>query len=323
MTARRPRPVVMMTVLVALGMSATVEAQGTRTDRARNEPGPGDTPLVNQVDAARLGAVPVNLLDVAGIVRQIQTTPPIAGRERRLRPGYAPPRGPWRLAVTVLFYVLLGIVGVICLYMVRHYAFTLNRLFGRQRHPYTDILLTDWPTVTVVIPLHNEASVVGDILDALLDADYPRGKLRILPINDRSGDETGDIIDRYAARHPDLVFPFHRREGTAGKAAALKDAGAAVTSEIQLIFDADYTPGPGLIKRLVAPFLDPEVGAVMGRVVPVNSWMNLLTRLLELERAGGYQVDQQARMNMALVPQYRRNSGRRAAARAGGSGRLA
>jgi len=36
---------------------------------------------------------------------------------------------------------------------------------------------------------------------------------------------------------------------------------AAVTSEIQLVFDADYTPGPGLIKQLVAPFLDPEVGA--------------------------------------------------------------
>jgi cellulose synthase/poly-beta-1,6-N-acetylglucosamine synthase-like glycosyltransferase len=71
-----------------------------------------------------------------------------------------------------------------------------------------------------------------------------------------------------------------------------------------LVFDADYTPGPGLIKQLVAPFLDPEVGAVMGRVVPLNSWSNLLTRLLELERAGGYQVDQQARMNLALVPQY-------------------
>jgi cellulose synthase/poly-beta-1,6-N-acetylglucosamine synthase-like glycosyltransferase len=31
---------------------------------------------------------------------------------------------------------------------------------------------------------------------------------------------------------------------------------------------------------------------------------NLLTRLLDLERAGGYQVDQQARMNLHLVPQH-------------------
>jgi len=30
----------------------------------------------------------------------------------------------------------------------------------------------------------------------------------------------------------------------------------------------------------------------------------LLTRLLDLERSGGYQVDQQARMNLELLPQY-------------------
>src|SRR5205814_9163297 len=30
----------------------------------------------------------------------------------------------------------------------------------------------------------------------------------------------------------------------------------------------------------------------------------LLTRILDLERSGGYQVDQQARMNLHFVPQY-------------------
>jgi len=54
----------------------------------------------------------------------------------------------------------------------------------------------------------------------------------------------------------------------------------------------------------VAGLLDPEVGAVMGRVVPLNTSQNLLTRLMEMERSGGYQVDQQARMNMRLFPQY-------------------
>src|SRR2546430_12350807 len=77
-----------------------------------------------------------------------------------------------------------------------------------------------------------------------------------------------------------------------------------IATEVTLIFDADYIPGAGLIKQLVAPFFDPEVGGVMGRVVPLNCGTNLLTRLLDLERAGGYQVDQQARMNLSLVPQY-------------------
>ena len=42
----------------------------------------------------------------------------------------------------------------------------------------------------------------------------------------------------------------------------------------------------------------------MGRVIPFNANQNLLTRLINLERSGGYQVDQQARYNMGLIPQY-------------------
>ena len=106
------------------------------------------------------------------------------------------------------------------------------------------------------------------------------------------------------ARYPARISPFHRSGGKAGKSAALKDALHFAEGDIAIIFDADYVPGRGLLKQLVAPFFDPEVGAVMGRVVPVNSGANLLTRLLDLERSAGYQVDQQARMNLNLMPQY-------------------
>ena len=74
--------------------------------------------------------------------------------------------------------------------------------------------------------------------------------------------------------------------------------------EVLVIFDADYVPGRSLLKFLVAPFADPEVGAVMGRVVPHNVGASLLSRLLDLERAGGYQVGQQARYDLGLIPQY-------------------
>ena len=42
----------------------------------------------------------------------------------------------------------------------------------------------------------------------------------------------------------------------------------------------------------------------MGRVIPYNANKNLLTRLVNLERCGGYQVDQQARYNLRTIPQY-------------------
>jgi cellulose synthase/poly-beta-1,6-N-acetylglucosamine synthase-like glycosyltransferase len=206
--------------------------------------------------------------------------------------------------VTVILWMFGMVIFIVCVYAIRHYVFTLNRLFGRQRQPYLDVDTAHWPDVTVIVPAHNEEVVIGEILEALLDVDYPRGKLNILPVDDRSKDRTGDIIDDFARRYPKRILPYHRTQGTTGKAAVLNDTIEKVKTDIILIFDADYIPGRSLVKQLVAPFFDPEVGAVMGRVVPYNVGSNLLTRLLDLERAGGYQVDQQARMNMKMVPQY-------------------
>lgn len=211
-------------------------------------------------------------------------------------------RRPW--FVQLMIVLLVMIIVLICVYLVRHYAFTLNRLFGRQRHPYLDVDCAQWPPVTVFVPAHNEEAVIGKLLQALTEVDYPAGKLTVLPIDDRSQDGTAAIVRDFTARHPELITPYFREKGKPGKGAALKDASPLVETEIVLVFDADYIPGRGIIKQLVAPFFDPEVGAVMGRVVPQNVKHNLLTRILDLERAGGYQVDQQARMNRKLVPQY-------------------
>lgn len=207
----------------------------------------------------------------------------------------------WGWSLLAGMGVLLMLLTV---YAVRHYVFTLNRLFGAQRHPYASIVSADWPRVTVLVAAHNEEAVIADCLVNLMGVDYPAGRIRVIPVNDRSSDGTREIIDAVVAKYPGRIRPFHRVSGKPGKAAALKDAMAFVDTDFIVVFDADYLPSRGLIQRLMAPFLDPEVGAVMGRVVPNNVGANLLTRLLDLERSGGYQVDQQARMNLGLVPQY-------------------
>src|SRR5215469_10755194 len=203
-----------------------------------------------------------------------------------------------------MFLQLFGIVvALICIYTVRHYCFTVNRVLGKQRHPYVDIDTAAWPEVTIFIAAHNEEAVIADCIQALLNVDYS-GKMTIVPVNDRSTDRTKEIIDDFVARYPGRITPFHRSGGKPGKAAALKDAMSYVKGQIFVVFDADYIPGKALIRQLVSPFFDPEVGSVMGRVVPLNVGKKMLTRLLDLERSGGYQVDQQARMNLHLVPQY-------------------
>ena len=216
--------------------------------------------------------------------------------------------GLWHWVLAICLGLLLGIVVLEALYTARHYLFTINRLFGRQRPIYAGIEEAHWPHITVFIAAHNEEAVISGCIEALLDVDYPRDRMSIMPVNDRSTDGTRQIIDHYADRNPGRLQLFHRQDGAPGKAAALADATALVQSygksELIVVFDADYLPGKKIIKQLVAPFLDPEIGAVMGRVVPQNAGVNLLTRLLDLERAGGYQVDQQARYNLGAVAQY-------------------
>lgn len=208
---------------------------------------------------------------------------------------------PWALGVAITTTLVLLLLA---LYSARHYLFSANRLFATQRHPYSSIVSADWPSVVVLVAAHNEEAVIADCLENLMGVDYPADRMLVMPVNDRSQDRTREIIDEVAARHPGRIRPFHRTGGKPGKAAALKDACALVDAEFIIVFDADYLPSRGLIRRLMAPFFDAEVGAVMGRVVPINVGANLLTRLLDLERSGGYQVDQQARMNLGLVPQY-------------------
>jgi cellulose synthase/poly-beta-1,6-N-acetylglucosamine synthase-like glycosyltransferase len=212
---------------------------------------------------------------------------------------------PWWLLVQAF---LFAVIAMLAFYSLRHYFFTWQRLYGSQHHLHNGIAHAPWPCVVVFVAAHNEEAVVADALHALVQADYPVDRIKIVPVNDRSTDNTYAVIEQVVAEFPGRIQPFHRSSGKPGKAAALKDATAWIAREqwadIALVFDADYLPSRQLIKQLVVPFQDAEVGAVMGRVVPQNAGSNLLTRLLDLERAGGYQVDQQARSNIGAVAQY-------------------
>ena len=49
-----------------------------------------------------------------------------------------------------------------------------------------------WPEVAAIVPARNEAAVVGEAVRSLLQQDYP-GKLRIILVDDQSGDGTAEI----------------------------------------------------------------------------------------------------------------------------------
>lgn len=211
------------------------------------------------------------------------------------------------MAISFLILALQIVIGftvlVLGLYAVRHYLLGFSRL--RMAHPKdtNELVGFHMPSVTVLIPMHDEERVAADILQALVDCDYSWDRLEVIPINDRSTDRTGEIVDEFAAKYP-FIKPLHRTGGAAGKPAALAEACEQASGDILILFDADYVPGRSVLKMLVAPFADPETGAVMGRVVPHNIGDSLLSGLLSLERSAGYQSVQQARFNLGFTAQF-------------------
>ena len=198
-----------------------------------------------------------------------------------------------------MFFTLV----VLTLYAIRHYWMSFSRLSLRSPKDANELVGFVMPRISVLVPMHNEEKVAADVLQALVDCDYDWSRLEIIAINDRSSDGTRSIINEFAQTYP-IIRPFHREDGPGGKPAALVDASKIATGEIILLFDADYIPGRAMLKMLAAPFVDPEVGSVMGRVVPHNIGESLLAGLLSLERAAGYQSGQQARFNCGFTAQF-------------------
>lgn len=200
----------------------------------------------------------------------------------------------WNVTTTLLALMVL----------VRQVVVTLIFHFGRRSPPGLSTSDDNSPKVTVIVPAHNEERVLQGCLDCLTRMDYPSDRYEVIVINDRSRDRTGAIADDFASRFT-FVRVIHRpAEAAPGKPAALLDAINGSSSDVLVFFDADYLPPPHIIRRLVAPFADPLVGATMGRVVPYNANTNMLTKLLDLERRGGYVVDQEVRHRMNLLPQF-------------------
>ena len=120
------------------------------------------------------------------------------------------------------------------------------------------------PTVSAVMVVRNEESVIARKLDNLLTLDYPQEKLDVVVVSDGSSDSTPAIVAGYA--HDSRVRALMKAEPH-GKAAGLNDAIKLATGEVLLFTDARQRIESGALRLLVENFADPEVGAASGELM--------------------------------------------------------
>jgi cellulose synthase/poly-beta-1,6-N-acetylglucosamine synthase-like glycosyltransferase len=118
------------------------------------------------------------------------------------------------------------------------------------------------PDVEVLVAAFDEEGVIGPRVANLLAQTYP-GTLAVAIGCDGCSDATA-VRAREAGNERVRVEEFPDRRG---KAAVVNDLVRSSAAEILVFTDANSAFDPGAISRLVAPFADPQVGAVCGRLI--------------------------------------------------------
>lgn len=151
------------------------------------------------------------------------------------------------------------------------------KLKKRQLQKHPKIINENYkPFISIMVPCHNEESVIEHTVANILNLDYEN--FEVILIDDRSSDNTAFVIKKLADHFEKVTALIREKEAFPGKSAVLNDGMKIAKGDAILVFDADATVDKDFLKKIV-PELEPkDVGAVQARKVIRNKDYNLLTR---------------------------------------------
>ncbi|MBW6409446.1 glycosyltransferase family 2 protein [Clostridium weizhouense] len=174
--------------------------------------------------------------------------------------------------------------------------------YSKIHNKYMKKTLTYYPTVSIMVPAHNEAIVIRKTVESLLNLDYPHDKYEIIIINDNSSDNSAEILKNIKKSVPDrnlIIINTDNIIGGKGKSNALNIGLSKSKGDILAIYDADNTPDSKALKYLVETLLeDKNLGAVIGKFRCRNKNRNLLTRFINIETLTYQWMAQAGRWNL-------------------------
>ena len=121
------------------------------------------------------------------------------------------------------------------------------------------------PALTAVVCTWNRAAFLEGALEALVHQEHAPPH-EILVVDNGSHDHTGAVVQRFARRHPEIVYMMERRPGlSCARNAAVRRA----RSPIVAFTDDDVRVAPDWMARIVRAFERwPEASCVGGPVLP-------------------------------------------------------
>ncbi len=209
------------------------------------------------------------------------------------------------LAIYYGALALLILLGIHRLYLVY--------LFRTKPPVKVDVIQAEtWkPSVTVQLPIFNEATVVERLIDATAQMDWPRDRFEIQVLDD-STDLTQELaracVEKWKSKGISIHY-VHRENRTGYKAGALANGMKSSTGEFLAIFDADFIPTKDFLQRTIPEFQDEHIGLVQARWGHLNEKDSWLTRVQALMIDSHFTVEHLARTRAGFFINFNGTAG--------------
>ncbi|PJJ83709.1 glycosyltransferase [Mucilaginibacter auburnensis] len=133
-----------------------------------------------------------------------------------------------------------------------------------------------FPPLAIIIPVRNEEENLENALQSVCNINYPN--YRIIAVNDRSTDSTGEILSKLNAKYPQLTVTTiaDLPHGWLGKNNALYQGYLSSTEEWMLFTDADVEYQPDAISKAVGYAINNNLDnlAVLPNIISRSGLLN-------------------------------------------------
>ncbi|MCB9194752.1 MAG: glycosyltransferase [Flavobacteriales bacterium] len=207
--------------------------------------------------------------------------------------------------------IWISLCSIFIVYAINEIILVISALKARKKEDVSHVL-TEYPFVTIQLPVYNEGNVVKRLLDAVVALDYPTNKLEIQILDD-STDSTPIIIDQYL-KDTDLnskSFVVLRRQSRKGfKAGALEEGLNCTKGDLVAIFDADFVPNKDFLIHAIPYFENnSKLGAVQTRWGFINDEMSWITRAQAMMLNTHFSVEQLGRNRLGTYINFNGTAG--------------
>jgi cellulose synthase/poly-beta-1,6-N-acetylglucosamine synthase-like glycosyltransferase len=183
-----------------------------------------------------------------------------------------------KIAHASIFILSIFLVGIAAYNLLLFLAGTIrSKRYNHHHLPFTQL-----KTISLIIPIKDELSVLSGLTRSILNLDYPTELFEVIFVTPRSSErylEEFHLLLNKNGIHVKIVVD----EGK-GKPAALNAGLKVAVGEIIGVFDSDSILPSNILRRVSRIFMNEGVAAIQGVTRSYNDGDNILSKLTSVEQ---------------------------------------